>query len=69
MAKEDEQNLLEEINMLNELRHPNVITYYSHKYDQEYLMIYLEYMELGSIGEILENVGVIPEALVAYFVN
>ena len=32
-------------------------------------MIYFEYMEFGSIGEILDHVGPIPETLVAYFVN
>lgn len=56
LKKEDE--------ILKDLKHQNIVTYYGSELDKEYLKIYIEYIDMGSIASMLKTYGPFPEEIV-----
>ena len=56
--------LIKEDEILRELKHPNIVNYYGSELDQEYLKIYIEYIDMGSIASMLKTYGPFPEEIV-----
>ena len=67
MNRQDEESLKElqkEVEFLKELKHPNIVAYYGSEIREDFLMIYLEYIDMGSIAYMLKNYGPFPEDIV-----
>lgn len=65
--KDEMEKLGREIELLSELKHPNIITYYGSKQDKDFLSIYMELMDLGSLEDYLKMNDVFPVGIVANF--
>ena len=61
--------LKREIDLLRELKHPNIVQYLGSNSDETHLNIFLEYVAGGSVATMLVNYGSLPEPLVANFVR
>ncbi|CAK0824387.1 unnamed protein product [Prorocentrum cordatum] len=57
--------LQNEINMLRDLKHPNIVSYLGHDEINSRLYIYLEYMPGGSVAHVLSQFGAFDESLIA----
>lgn len=67
-SNKDELEMLgREIQVLSDLKHPNIITYYGSKIDSGYQNIYMELMDLGSIEDYLKMNDCFPVGIVANF--
>ena len=60
----NKKELIKEVNFLKELQHPNIVKYYGYEIDKDYLKIYLEYIDMGSISSMLKKHGSFPEEIV-----
>lgn len=60
---------MSEIELLQELEHPNIVKYLGFMKDQERLSIVLEYCENGSLAAIGKRFGSFPENLVAMYMR
>ncbi|TFK76404.1 Pkinase-domain-containing protein [Pluteus cervinus] len=58
-----------EIELLNDLQHPNIVQYLYSSIDEEHLNIFLEYVPGGSVTALLRNYGAFEEPLVKNFVR
>ena len=58
-----------EINILKDLRHPNIVKYIDDIYSKEYLSIILEYVDSGALSTIIKKFGPFPENLVAIYIK
>ncbi|XP_057763042.1 mitogen-activated protein kinase kinase kinase YODA-like [Arachis stenosperma] len=56
-SKESAKQLMQEINLLSRLRHPNIVQYYGSETVGDKLYIYLEYVSGGSIYKLLQEYG------------
>lgn len=68
--REFEQNkkeLIKEVEFLKDLEHPNIVKYYGYDIDKDYLKIYLEYIDMGSISAMLKKYGSFPEEVVVKY--
>jgi serine/threonine protein kinase len=57
---QDGENLKElqkEVDFLKELKHTNIVAYYGSEIRGEFLLIYLEYIDMGSIASMLKIYG------------
>lgn len=61
--------LKREIDLLRELKHPNIVQYLGSNSDDTHLNIFLEYVAGGSVATMLNNYGPLPEPLVSNFVR
>lgn len=61
--------LKREIDLLRELKHPNIVQYLGSNSDDTHLNIFLEYVAGGSVATMLTNYGPLPEALICNFVR
>ncbi|KAL4644886.1 hypothetical protein ACB092_02G196600 [Castanea dentata] len=61
------KQLWQEIKLLSELKHPNIVQYYGSKIVDSWFRIYLEYVPGGSIKKYTEDNGAIPESDVRWF--
>jgi len=61
--------LKREIDLLRELKHPNIVQYLGSNSDDTHLNIFLEYVAGGSVATMLVNYGSLPEALISNFVR
>lgn len=61
--------IMEEIELLQDLEHPNIVKYLGFMKDETYLNIVLEYCENGSLAMILHKFGRFPENLVAQYMR
>ncbi|KAI6827539.1 MAP kinase-like protein [Hortaea werneckii] len=61
--------LKQEISLLRDLKHPNIVQYLGSNSDEEHLNIFLEYVAGGSVATMLVNYGSLPEGLIANFVR
>lgn len=61
--------LKREIDLLRELKHPNIVQYLGSNSDETHLNIFLEYVAGGSVATMLVNYGSLPEALISNFVR
>lgn len=61
--------LKREIDLLRELKHPNIVQYLGSNSDEVHLNIFLEYVAGGSVATMLVNYGSLPEPLISNFVR
>eukprot|EP00438_Fugacium_kawagutii_P010246 Skav234278 [mRNA] locus=scaffold1464:1275640:1277216:- [translate_table: standard] len=57
------EQLENEIQMMKDLKHPRIVTYFGHDYIGDCLYIYLEYMAGGSLAQALKQFGCFEESL------
>ena len=57
MSEKEKQMIVSEVNILRELRHPNIVKYYDRIIDKEQSKIYIvmEYCEGGDISKMIKN--------------
>lgn len=57
MNEREKQQLVSEVNILRELRHPNIVRYYDRLIDKKETKIYIimEYCEGGDLGSLLKK--------------
>ncbi|KAK3144721.1 hypothetical protein QOZ80_4AG0316930 [Eleusine coracana subsp. coracana] len=63
-SKERLKQLNQEIDMLRQLSHPNIVQYYGSELTDEALSIYLEYVSGGSIHKLLREYGPFKEPVI-----
>ncbi|KAJ9623423.1 ATP binding [Taxawa tesnikishii (nom. ined.)] len=61
--------LKREIDLLRELKHPNIVQYLGSNSDENHLNIFLEYVAGGSVATMLVNYGSLNEVLITNFVR
>lgn len=59
--------LQKEVELLSELKHPNIVAYFDSERENDYLKIYLEYVDMGSIANMLKIYGPFPEEVVSRY--
>jgi serine/threonine protein kinase len=57
MGEKEKQQLVQEVNLLQKLRHPNIVRYYDRIVDKEHttLFIVMEYCEAGDLGLLIKK--------------
>ncbi|KAK4781005.1 hypothetical protein SAY87_017111 [Trapa incisa] len=65
--KESLKQLNQEINLLSQLSHPNIVQYYGSEMDEENLYVFLEYMSGGSIHRLLQEYGPLKEPVIQIY--
>ncbi|GLT25130.1 hypothetical protein SLA2020_002810 [Shorea laevis] len=63
-SRECLKQLNQEINLLSQLRHPNIVRYYGSELGEETLSVYLEYVSGGSIHKLLQEYGYFREPVI-----
>ncbi|TKA32773.1 hypothetical protein B0A50_00998 [Salinomyces thailandicus] len=61
--------LKQEISLLRDLKHANIVQYLGSNSDETHLNIFLEYVAGGSVATMLVNYGSLPEGLISNFVR
>ena len=67
LPKAELNTIMQEIQLLKNLQHPNIVKYIDSTRDTENLYIILEYCENGSLHTICKNFGKFPENLVSLY--
>jgi serine/threonine protein kinase len=68
MPKTELNVIMQEIDLLKNLNHPNIVKYHGFVKSSEALWIILEYCEQGSLYTICKNFGKFPENLVGLYI-
>lgn len=63
-SKECLKQLNQEITLLSQLSHPNIVRYYGSEMGDESLSVYLEYISGGSIHKLLQEYGAFKEPVI-----
>ncbi|CAK9146920.1 unnamed protein product [Ilex paraguariensis] len=63
-SKECLKQLNQEISLLSQLSHPNIVQYYGSELNEETLSVYLEYVSGGSIHKLLQEYGAFGEPVI-----
>ncbi|ESW31835.1 hypothetical protein PHAVU_002G272100 [Phaseolus vulgaris] len=63
-SRECLKQLNQEINLLNQLSHPNIVQYYGSELVEESLSVYLEFVSGGSIQKLLQEYGPFKEPVI-----
>ncbi|KAI8540654.1 hypothetical protein RHMOL_Rhmol08G0003300 [Rhododendron molle] len=63
-SKECLKQLNQEITLLSQLSHPNIVQYYGSELGEETLSVYLEYVSGGSIHKLLQEYGPFKEPVI-----
>ncbi|KAJ0097397.1 hypothetical protein Patl1_27925 [Pistacia atlantica] len=63
-SKESLKQLNQEINLLSQLSHPNIVRYHGSELADETLSVYLEYVSGGSIHKLLQEYGPFREPVI-----
>ncbi|PIN26699.1 MEKK [Handroanthus impetiginosus] len=63
-SKESLKQLNQEINLLSQLSHANIVQYYGSDLNEERLSVYLEYVSGGSIHKLLQEYGPFGEPVI-----
>lgn len=66
-SSESIKQLEQEINLLSQLKHPNIVQYYGSETLEDAFYIYLEYVPGGSIFKILKEFGPLPESVIRIY--
>ncbi|PWN40644.1 hypothetical protein IE81DRAFT_335186 [Ceraceosorus guamensis] len=61
--------IMSEIDLLKNLKHPNIVKYKGSEKTRDYLYIILEYCENGSLQHICKRFGKFPEGLVGVYIS
>ncbi|CAK1362730.1 Cytokinesis protein sepH [Cercospora beticola] len=69
MPKAELNVIMQEIDLLKNLNHPNIVKYHGFVKSTDSLYIILEYCEQGSLHSICKNFGKFPENLVALYIS
>jgi serine/threonine protein kinase len=69
LPKSELNTIMQEIDLLKNLNHPNIVKYHGFVKSSESLYIILEYCENGSLHSICKNFGKFPENLVALYMS
>jgi len=67
--KSEGETLPFETNLLKQLQHENVIKYIDMIISESHINLVLEYIESGSLAQVVEKFGVFPESLVAMYME
>lgn len=59
------QDLENEVDILQRLKHPHIVGYLGHDYIDECLFLYLEHMAGGTVTQALQQFGIFEEVLIA----
>jgi len=66
--KISEEALVREIKTLKQVSHPNIVKYLDLIISDNYLNLVLEFVDSGSLADVLQNYGVFPEPLVCVYI-
>ncbi|PWN37543.1 Pkinase-domain-containing protein, partial [Meira miltonrushii] len=69
MPRGELREIMAEIDLLKNLKHPNIVKYKGSEKTREYLFIILEYCENGSLQHICKRFGKFPEGLVGVYIS
>ncbi|KAA8906102.1 hypothetical protein FN846DRAFT_1021580 [Sphaerosporella brunnea] len=69
LPKTEWRVIMQEIDLLKNLNHQNIVQYYGYSKTADYLYIILEYCENGSLHSICKNFGKFPENLVGIYLT
>ncbi|MCO5555692.1 hypothetical protein L7F22_009237 [Adiantum nelumboides] len=69
MPQGELREIMAEIDLLKNLKHPNIVKYKGSEKTREYLFIILEYCENGSLQHICKRFGKFPEGLVGVYIS
>ena len=58
-----------EITLLKKLKHPNIVRYIDTVRADRYLYIVLEYMEFGSLAQMVKKFGAFSESLAVMYIS
>lgn len=61
------EELFREIKLLSMLNHRNVVQYYGCKKLPRFLIIYMEYVDMGSLEDLVKQYGTVPEDVTAKY--
>ncbi|CAN6475897.1 unnamed protein product [Victoria cruziana] len=68
-SKESLRQLGQEISLLSQLSHPNIVQYYGSEMDEDTLSVFLEYVSGGSIHKLLQEYGQFEEPVIRNFTS
>lgn len=68
-TKDQIENIKSEINLLKKLDHKNIVKYIDHKETKSKLYIIIEFVENGSLQDIVKKFGKMKESLVSMYVG
>lgn len=63
-SKESLRQLNQEITLLSQLSHPNIVQYYGSELAEDTLSVYLEFVSGGSIHKLLQDYGPLKESVI-----
>ncbi|GAB2226150.1 hypothetical protein Droror1_Dr00021943 [Drosera rotundifolia] len=63
-ARESFKQLNQEINLLSQLQHPNIVRFFGSELGEETLSVYMEYVSGGSIHKLLQQYGPFKEPVI-----
>lgn len=66
-SAEEIRQINKEYELLAELKHPNIVTYYGVHTASDYIKIYMEYVDNGSVSRMIKLYGKLGEAVVARY--
>jgi serine/threonine protein kinase len=69
LPKTELKNMMQEIDLLKNLHHPNIVKYHGFVTSTDNLYIILEYCEGGSLQSMCKTFGKFPETLVALYLS
>ncbi|KAI0682393.1 kinase-like protein [Cytidiella melzeri] len=69
IPKSEIGQIMSEIDLLKNLKHPNIVKYKGFEKTRDYLYIILEFCENGSLHNICKKFGKFPEQLVAVYIS
>ncbi|KAG8956069.1 hypothetical protein FRC03_010981 [Tulasnella sp. 419] len=69
LPENEVDQLMKEVELLRTLSHPSIVKYEGMVRDKDNLNIVLEYVEGGSLGQVLKSFGQLNESLVASYVT
>ena len=61
--------ILKEVELLKDLNHPNIVKFKGFEEDSNYYKIYMEYMEEGSIKNLIQQYGPLKESIVVNYLK